>query len=632
MRTTDVNCNVDSWVNEQSPGKHHGHGSRIWVCGDNAANKRRRIFLFAGRPFRIGDSVTQVILHLYAKGGQGGSHDLKVQRVSDKWGEKHINWNNQPPVAGSIITKTVGPLADKDEIQIDVTTIYQDVTTGSPGHGLRIALPDGDTAKFAFYATEHPSHTLRPWIEFRWAEKPMAPLDGAPSGGNGVSPAKPIFDWRFGVKGRDADQKQSAFQLQVSPNADMSAPIIDTGKVIDDRTMYDSSAQATSLVDGTTYYWRVKGWDDDDQASDWSDTWRFKRLSAGTLTLNSPPVGPPSVVNDLTPPITWAFTGRTQAQFEVALFRKRTNGTWKRIWLLHRHKSTDTSVNVPAGKIDRAHTYLVKVRVWDDQDRQSIPGAMNYVEVSRQFTYVKDGTPAMVTNLAATPYADGSPGITISWDDATEPDYYCITVNGVEVIPRLEPADVLVTAGAPSHYAYVFWRAEHGVNQTIEVERVVNSAGTLKHSNSPSISPVKTNVEGKWLVDDDPAEPLAVWIWGQEQSSFGIGESGETFNPLNSQRPIRIIDAMRGAEGGISGALQSTAAARNFQTLKGRVGKTLRYVAQHMNVPVMIGETDQLAPKADAENIDAWVLGTDLFQVGEFFDVVGLDAAADDDE
>lgn len=629
MRTTEHPCNVDSWVSESFPAKHHGHGSRLWVCGDNGANKRRRSFLFTGRPFGIGDSVVEVTLHLYAKGAQGGAHDLKVQRVSGPWGEKHVNWNNQPTVAGAVVTKTVGPVADKEEIQIDVTPIYEDITTGSPGHGLRVALPDGDAAKFAFYAIEHPSHTLRPWLTFKWAQKPEPPRDGAPAGFNAVAPAKPIYDWRFGVKGRDPDQKQSAFQVQVSPNADMSAPIIDTGKVLDDRTMWDSSSQGISLVDGTTYFWRVKAWDDDDLASEFSDTFKFKRLSAGVLSLNSPPVGPPSVVKDLTAPVTWAFAGRTQAQFEIALFKQRANGTWKRIWLLPRHKSTDTSRNIPVGKLNRVDTFLVKVRVWDDQDRQSIPGAPKYQEVSRQFTYTKDGTPAAVTNLVASLYGE-SPGILIEWDDGTEPDYYCITVNGREVVPRLEPADVLVTVGAPSHYGYIYWRGEHEVEQEIEVERVVNSAGTLKHSNSPGPVSITPIVKGKWLVDEDPADQLAIWIWGEEQASFAIGESGETFNPLNSKRPVRIIDAIRGKEGDVGGSLQSTDTARNFEDLKGRI-KPLRYIAQHMNVPVRLGETGQLAPKADANNIDAWVLGTELFQVGEFFDVLGMDEADDDD-
>lgn len=624
-RTTEVKPSSDAWIDEQFPGKRHGNTTRLRLCGDSAGGKRRRAVIFFARPFPLGASVVSAKLHLHAKEAWGGSHDVKVLRVAEKWGEKGVNWNNQPATGGSTVTKTVTGLSADEEFEVDVTSIYEDVTAGSKQHGLRIALADGDTSKHAVYSSEHPKHRLRPWLEVIWAERPEGPRDGAPAGNNAVGTDQPVLDYRFGVKGRDPAQKQSAKQVQISTSADFSSPVYDSGKVLDDRTLFDLDGTAFSATAGVSYYWRVRAWDDDDLVSDWSDKWQFRYVAKGSLALNSPAAGSPSTVHDLTPPVTWLLSGATQAQFEVTLFIQRQDGTWKRKWELHRHKGTDTSVNVPKGIIKRNRTFLVRVRVWDDEDRQSVPNDPKYYEVTRQFVYTRDGTPAKVTNLVVTNFASG---LAVTWDDATEPDYYCITVNDEEQLDRIEPADVLVSAGSPSHYAYIYWRGEHGVPQTIEVERVVNSGGNLLHSGGGPTAVGTPDVRGKWLVDEDPESVLGMQIIGAEQSDFELGQSGETFNPLNSKRPVRRLDSQRGFEGGVSGTLISTQTALNFQELIGR-NKELRYIVQHLNIPVRLGQPS-LSPKADAVTFDGWTMGVDLFQVREFFDVVGMDDADDD--
>lgn len=715
MRTTEVHPSADSWADEQFPGKHHGGTSRLYVCGDNAANKRRRSFIHARRPFAVGDNVISATLHLYAKfNWAAGTHTLHVVRLTGPWAEKTVNWNNQPGTGGADLTFPFTGVVDQQELQLDVTAIFTDAALGSAYRGLRVSLPDADTAKLAFHSAEHPLHRLRPWLEIKWSEQPEEPRDGAPAGNNAVSKALPTLDYRFGVKGRDPDQLQSSKQLQISTSTSFASPEYDSGKIADERTLFDftvaplwtrslgtatitiaspgvvtntahglvaddpvrfttTGALPTGLSTGTTYYvlgtglttntfrlattpggaaintsgtqsgthtllrvgiadgtsryYRIKAWDTDDVASNFSDTWQFQRSTKGTLALNSPPVGPPSVVHDLTPPITWVVTGRTQEQYEITLFRQRADGTWKRIWLLPRRVGTDTSVNVPAGLIDRNGTFLVRVKVWDTIDRQSTPGDPKWMEVSRQFTYTRDGTPAAVTNLSATPFGAG---ILVQWDDATEPDFYCFTVNNQEVIPRIEPVDVLVTAGSPSHYAYIYYRGEHDVPQTIEVERVVNSAGSLFHSGTNPTATVTPDVLGKWLVDDTPGDQEALQFLNAEQSTFQIGEDGATFNPSASRRPIRIASAFRGLEGSISGILESNIEKDTFLDLKGRgVSRRLRYIAQGLNMPVIVAEVS-LSPKADAPRAEQWVVTADLLQQGEFFDVVGIDQADDE--
>lgn len=610
-RTSKVSAHTDAWVDEAFPSKHHASTTRIKVCG--LTSNRRRGFLFFGRPFPLGCSVISAILQVNLHDGWGGGHPVDIQRVTDRWGESKINWNNQPGVGGTTITHTISG-GNNDEEEIDVTAIYEAVTTGATYHGLRFV--SGESGKRAFYASEHPIAAFRPKLIVVWAHAPEPPDNGAPAGDSATSLAKPTFDYHFGVKGTRADQRISAHRVQIAATSDFTTPQFDSAKVATDTTMLDLSDFAYALLDNSDHWWRVMAWDDDDIASDWSDKWQFQRASKGTLTLNSPT----TVVNDLTPPITWVFTGRTQKKFEVSLFKKRDNGTWKRLWHMPKHTSSDTSINVPKNNIKTGETFMVRLRVWDNIDRQATPGDVSYVEVTKQFTYFRDGTPAGVTSLTADNFGGG---VALSWVDPVEPDYYSLRVDGVEVDSRIEPVDVLTST--LHHYAMTFWQGRDGDELTFEIERVINSAGHLFHSGTNPQQTVTVIVEGKWLVDDDPTDALAIQIINAEQAGFDIGETGETFFPLASQRPVRITDAQRGFEGSVAGVLRSTDVAQHFLDLKGRQ-KVLRYAAQELNIPVRLGESS-LSPKADAHNYDLWVVSFDLFQVDEFSDVQGLDVS-----
>lgn len=624
-RDSEVHSSVDSWTAQDAPGRHHARTSRLWLCGDNAASKRRYTFIHLHRPFPLNANVISATLHLHAKDNwTGGAHTVNVERVTAQWGEKRINWNNQPTVGGTAVTKSVTANA-RDPIDIDVTAIYNAVTVGGTYHGLRLRLNDGDTGKVNIYASEAANHQMRPWLEVLWSEKPEPPRNGVPRDGAAISLGQPTINYMFGVRGRDPHQQQNAKQLQISTSTSFASPVYDSGKVIDDQTQFSLAGTAFTATVAATYYYRIRAWDADDVVSDYSDTWSFTRQNDGVLTIVNPAASPSNIVKDLTPPISWTFTGQTQSHYELTLFQQRADGSWKRLWQLARHKSTEVSHNIPAGYIRSNKTFMVRLRVWDSINRMSVPGDPKYVEASRTFTYTRDGTPANVTALVGV--VDRG-GIKLTWNDSAQPDYYCIRVNGDEVIQRLEPMDVFVSG---TSYQYTYWRGEHNVPQTIAVERVINSAGNLFHSSGATTVTVTPNIQGKWLVDDDPdGGQIAVQVIGGEQSDFAIGETGETFNPLHSQKPVRIIDSIRGYEGGIGGILNGGTAYDNFLLLKG-VNRKLRYLAQHLNIPVRMGEVGSLAPLADAHTFEGWQLEVELFQVGEFFDVIGVEEGHDDD-
>jgi len=76
-------------------------------------------------------------------------------------------------------------------------------------------------------------------------------------------PLRPIFSWTFSDPKGDS---QGAYQVQVDNNSNFSSPEINSGKVFSSSESY---AAPTPLSYNTTYYWRLKLWDEYDAESDW---------------------------------------------------------------------------------------------------------------------------------------------------------------------------------------------------------------------------------------------------------------------------------------------------------------------------------------------------------------------------
>ncbi|MCD6500856.1 hypothetical protein J7K42_02455 [bacterium] len=77
-------------------------------------------------------------------------------------------------------------------------------------------------------------------------------------------PLHPIFSWTFSDPDGDT---QGAYQVQVDDNSDFSSPEIDSGKVLSSSESY---AAPTPLSYRTTYWWRLKVWDEGGTPSiDW---------------------------------------------------------------------------------------------------------------------------------------------------------------------------------------------------------------------------------------------------------------------------------------------------------------------------------------------------------------------------
>ncbi len=89
----------------------------------------------------------------------------------------------------------------------------------------------------------------------------------------GIDAARPRLSWRFTSEARGA--MQSAYRIQMAASEEAlqrgGDPLWDTGKVNSDRSTHHAY-DGPALEARQRYYWRVRTWDENGEATDWSET------------------------------------------------------------------------------------------------------------------------------------------------------------------------------------------------------------------------------------------------------------------------------------------------------------------------------------------------------------------------
>lgn len=159
------------------------------------------------------------------------------------------------------------------------------------------------------------------------------------------------FAWTFSDPNGDT---QSAYQLEIS-NASTGVVVLDTGKVLS--TTWSRNVAGGTLTNGVDYRWRVKTWDSQDAASDYSPHGVFSTSSGGTTTITNPATDNPLniITDDIS--VSWSVTGTTQSAYRILLYRGATlvSDTG---WIA----STATTATVAGMLSDQAHEIRVQVR------------------------------------------------------------------------------------------------------------------------------------------------------------------------------------------------------------------------------------------------------------------------------
>lgn len=603
-----VRAHTDTWLEHDSPRANHGAGAKIRLRSDDTDHGRHGLIFF-DRPFPLGATITSAILRLYVKGGWSGVHTITARRITDPWKENRVTWANQPSASDTnLATVVVTDVDDGDEVTLDLTDLFADVSSGDTYDGLKLSLSE-DEAR-ALYSSDSPKPGITPKLDVEWSSAPYPPSNLQPAGGRAVSIASPILAWRFSDK--RGSTKQGWSQVQVSDSADFSAPLYDSGKVANVRHSWNLAGELVIPTD-VTRWWRVRVWDEAGLVSGWSNAVQFERVAQGNLTIVNPAPAPDNIVDETSPPITWSSDVALE-RIRLVLDRVKDNGGLQELYEFKEQvvEAGFDSITLPENLLKSETTFRVRLFGWDTVDRQGTPGDPPFIFAQRDFTYERAGTPAPVETLQAAAFG---PVVRLTWTRTTEPDYFCLVVNGEEVLQRIDPDDVLVDVGT---YQLDYWRAISGEETTYEVEAVVVDTGRKKHSAGNQIRTATTEVKGKYLVDED--DGLVVHIKGGEQANLEIAESGTTYRLPGNRRPVRITDSIGGHEGPISGVLDPGQEA-DFLELKGR-DTVLRYIQSKTNVPVRLAES--AAPPDSSRLGNYYLASTTILQVDEFFDVEGL--------
>lgn len=636
MPTTTTRAAYDTYTSEQFPTQNFGSLSTMKLSAGSGTRRFSYVY-FGGLP-PFGATVISATLRVWLRGTgwSSGPHTITAKRVNDNWAESKLTWarSNSDQLADSTPTGTASVTGgvDGQEVDIDVTTLVAATANILPWYGIRLEVNTGTNVQRNLYASETTVTELRPQLSITWSRPPDAPTDLAPGGGLSVSKSLPTLKWTF--KDPDGDG-QGAYQVQIATTATgFGSPVFDSGFVSSPATQLDLSTTSYSgLSDGQTRYWQVRVKDVNGLISPYSSVWSFRRDVKGTLVLSNPPDG--GFVEETTPPITTTLTGRAQDSIAYTLEEQEAafgpfigTTTYSQVWSSGRFDAaaadgTPFSISLPDGRLKKESTnYRLTAWSYDTIDREATPGDPVYVAAQAVFTFHRSSVPEKVQNLVVT---SNGPGALFTFTRSTQPDFFSLVVDGVMVADRIDSTDVFVSG---TTYAFLYYGLSPNEPHTVEVEAVFNDGFALKHSEGNTVKTFTPDVRSIWFTDAGDtlvyaqgSGPDMVMLDGQDSQTLAIGESSATFYPIGRRDPVRVVDAIRGLEGTISGTLldddESTQLTR-LQHFKdpNRAGATYRLIMGTLNIPVQLG-TVSIAPlPMPTEN--AFSVQVDVGQVGEF--------------
>lgn len=505
-----------------------------------------RLLTYFSTPFPLGATITSAKLVLYSIAtAQTGTVSIDCKRLQTAVAFSKVTWTTKPTLYLGTTTTTskTGPIASGTQWDIDVTAHMQSVSLGSPFYGFELSSTT-ITPALTFYDATHPATQFRPRLEVTWSDTPGQPSGLAPSGSRAISGTKPIVRGDY-VDVSGATEMQ-AIQVQTSTSTSFTSPTFDSGTVASSVPELDLSTTAfTALTDGQVVYWRMRIQDAAGLWSAWSEVADFKRDIKGTLTLTNPSSGTP-VVEDSTPPISWTFTGETQASWQISVTRTVTATGQVGTWTSGKVTSAVTTYTLPTGVITTPDAaYEITLRVWDNKQRESLPGDPAYAEVVRSFTYVPTATVTATTSPTATtvyPY----PRVAVGWQRATAPDSFSILRNRQVIASGIVPADVLVSG---TTYSWIDRSAPPQTTLLYEVQAIVNAKAS---ASNPTVSTTMTSA-GIWLADADRTNE--VMVTGKADRGFTYGESSEVLEVVGATEVVLVTQSLRGMEGTITGEL-----------------------------------------------------------------------------
>ena len=198
----------------------------------------------------------------------------------------------------------------------------------------------------------------------------------------------------------DTSDTTSFYEIEVNTSSDFSGTVMwDSNKSSMTTTNQGSrspniSYDGSTLIEGTTYYWRIRFWDSDDNVSPWSSNATFSLASTPTATslLTCGNSNPTFITNNLSFSAIYSDPGDTDATYYEIEVNTLSDFTGTVMW-----DSTKTSTTIPSGQRSTditysgttlAHegtTYYIRLRFWDGNDTPSQWVTGQFIDILKGF-------------------------------------------------------------------------------------------------------------------------------------------------------------------------------------------------------------------------------------------------------
>lgn len=285
---------VDTWVNIARPSTNYVAARSLTLDSGEAF-----AYIYFNRPVPLGATVISAKLRVYHTAAWTGSATITVARLNEQLRASQVNWNTRPAVTGTTASVTdPGGGADGTLVEIDVTTLLQDVANGATWRGLR--LESTNTTARRIHSVEGTS-AYRPTLYVEWSEAPQAPTNLSPSGNDAVSVAAPTV--RFQVVDNLGDTTLAAAQVQVASDAAFTTGLWTSAWISTTEPQLNlaTAGYPGMTAGGASVYWRVKVRDGALLESAWSQAAQMRRVAKGTVTITNPAATGSELMRNLVP-------------------------------------------------------------------------------------------------------------------------------------------------------------------------------------------------------------------------------------------------------------------------------------------------------------------------------------------
>lgn len=525
----------------------------------NAANGLARVSIPGDVPSNA--VVTKADIVLYARDDYTGSRTFAAQRnlTSDR-GSKST-WNNRPDVTGTSHPVTVGAVAKRTQIRIDVAADVQLFVSGAAvNYGWRIFSGES-TARRVFGSA---ADRFRPYLDLEYEVPATKPTDLSPNGG-AVSVAKPTLT--FAVP-----EGTTAIRVLIDPAADAVSPDWDSGEVpstVGLLALSGTTFPSLALDASTSWAAFAKGPLGWSAMSDWAT---FSRVAKRVVTITAP--GP--TTGDTSPTIAWTSTGPGAPSSWLAELRDGVTNALiaKSGWV----SSDSQEWSPPKGLARAGQKGRAVVHEVDDVDRVATPGDPIEATDTHDFTVVALGAAPGVEALTGS-QVDHSPAVRLQWVGVTG-DAWRITRDG-EWLDLVEGAE----------REYVDYTAKPNRRHVYQVLPATDAGEVSPNGPMFTITPT---IAGAWLMD--PEDGTRAFLLTREVPTVDMAEQAVTHDVVGSG-PVRRRVGVLPPSGTISGELHDVwdyLAADSLAVLydyKQRdAGYVYRLAFANWNIPVTIGD------------------------------------------